>query len=208
MEKVMAIALVALLLSDAATSSAASSTAQTGSSLEAKNKAVAMRVFDEIFNQGRFRVADAIYGSDFVNHGLHKNFDLAEDQAAVRWEKAVVPDLKITVTRIVAEGDLVSVVWTARGSNTASILGLPVTGLSIEEPGITVWRIVDGKIREEWTSFDEMLIVREIIAQLRWPLFGLLVGLVLLSLMGYRLVRKLRVMRFMRRARSKSSLTM
>src|SRR5450631_2004565 len=40
-------------------------------SIQARNKAVAMRVFDEIFNQGNFQVADEIYAPDFRNHGLH-----------------------------------------------------------------------------------------------------------------------------------------
>jgi hypothetical protein len=41
-------------------------------SIQARNKAVAMRVLDEIFNQGKFHVADKIYASDFQNHGLHR----------------------------------------------------------------------------------------------------------------------------------------
>ncbi|MFZ0136827.1 MAG: ester cyclase, partial [Candidatus Sulfotelmatobacter sp.] len=125
-------------------------------SQQARNKAVAARVFEEIFNQGKFQVADEIYASDFVNHGLHKSFDLQADQAAVHAEKKAFPDLKITVDLMVAEGDLVTVVWTFRGTNTAAGYGLPPTGARIELRGITVWRIVDGKIREEWTSFDEL----------------------------------------------------
>jgi steroid delta-isomerase-like uncharacterized protein len=125
-----------------------------GTSQEARNRAVARRVFEEIFNQGKFQVADEIYASDFVNHGLHRNFDLQEDQAAVHAEKKAFPDLKITVDLMVAEADLVTVVWTFRGTNTAAGYGLPPTGARIELRGITVWRIVDGKIREEWTSFD------------------------------------------------------
>ena len=66
-------------------------------SQEAKNKAIAGRVFEEIFNQGKFQVADEIYASDFINHGLHKNFDLQADQAAVHDEKKAFPDLKMTV---------------------------------------------------------------------------------------------------------------
>ncbi len=60
-------------------------------SQQAKNKAVAARVFEEIFNQGKFQVADEIYVSDFVNHGLHKNFDLQADQAAVQPRKRRFP---------------------------------------------------------------------------------------------------------------------
>src|SRR5215469_15702486 len=53
----------------------------------AANKAVAMRVFDEIFNQGKFQVADEIYAPDFQNHGLHRSVDLKTDQDAVHAEK-------------------------------------------------------------------------------------------------------------------------
>jgi hypothetical protein len=53
-------------------------------SIQARNKAVAVRVFDEIFNQGKFQVADEIYAPDFQNHGLHRSVDLKTDQEAER----------------------------------------------------------------------------------------------------------------------------
>jgi steroid delta-isomerase-like uncharacterized protein len=127
------------------------------SSNEAKNEAVARRVFDEVFNQGRFQVADEVYANDFVNRGLHRNFTLAEDQAAVHEERKAFPDLRMTVDLMLAEGDLVTVVWTFRGTNSAAGYGLPATGAKLEVRGITVWRITDSLIREEWTSFDELV---------------------------------------------------
>jgi steroid delta-isomerase-like uncharacterized protein len=167
-----------------------------GTSQLARNKAVAGRVFEEIFNQGKFQVADEIYASDFVNHGLHRNFDLQADQAAVHAEKKAFPDLKITADLMVAEGDMVTVVWTFRGTNTAAGYGLPPTGARIELRGITVWRIVDGRIREEWTSFDELQAARQIVTQLKWPLLGFLAAGVILVwifsrvILGLRLTRK------------------
>ena len=47
-----------------------------------QRKAVARRVFEEIFNQGKFDVADQIYAKDFVNHGVTRDIGLKEDQAA------------------------------------------------------------------------------------------------------------------------------
>jgi len=156
-----------------------------------KNKAVARRVFDEIFNKARFQTANEIYARDFVNHGLHRDFDLEEDQAAVRWEKKIAPDLEITVDLMVAEGDLVTVVWTARGTNSVPIGSLPATGVRIEERGITVWRIADGKIREEWTSFDSLHIVREVMSQRKWTLISLACAAVVLFWLVIRFLRKL-----------------
>jgi len=174
---------------------AADSAPPDRASQEAKNKAIAARVFEEIFNQGKFQVADEIYASDFVNHGLHKNFDLQADQAAVHAEKKAFPDLKMTVDVMVAEHDLVTVVWTFRGTNTAAGYGLPPTGARIELRGITVWRIVDGKIREEWTSFDDMQAAQQLVTQLKWQLLGLLAAAVILVWIFCRVILRLRLTR-------------
>ena len=152
---------------------------ETAVSRQEGNKAVARRVFEEILNQGRFEVANEIYAPDFRNHGIHRDADLQEDQAAARWEKALCPDLRMTANMMVAEGDLVTVLWTAHGTNTGRAGFFPATGVKIEERGITIWRIVDGKIRDEWTSFDLLRVVRQFASQLKWPLTGLLAALAL-----------------------------
>lgn len=184
MKRFMVCALILVAATEAAIA-AAPFVPSTVLSQQERNKAVARRVFDEIFNQGKFQVADEIYAKDFVNHGLHKDSNLQEDQAAARWEKQVCPDLTMTVGPMVAEGDLISVLWMARGTNTASTGWMPATGVKIEMRGITIWRVVDGKLREEWTSFDLLRIVREVVYQLKWQLLGLLcVAAILLWLVG------------------------
>jgi steroid delta-isomerase-like uncharacterized protein len=130
--------------------------------LRSRNKAVARRVFDEIFNQGRFEVADEIYAKDFVNHGVHRDIGLKEDQDAARGWKLAFPDLKMTVLKEIAEGDLVAVLYTGTGTNTGEGNGLPATGKKIEARGITIWRIVNGKITEEWSAFDQLRIMRDL----------------------------------------------
>ena len=174
--------LVLLVLSFASVGAApAAEPLPSGASEQDRNKAVARRVFDEIFNQGKFDVAEEIYAPDFVNHGLKRNFTLEDDQTAVHQEKAAFPDLRMSVERMVAEGDLVTVVWIFRGTHThGGYGGLPPTGAAIEFRGITVWRIVDGKIREEWTTFDELRPYLQVLDHLKWPLAGLLCALLVL----------------------------
>jgi len=159
---------------------------------EVRNKAVATRVFEEIFNQGKFQVADEIYAPDFRNHGLHRDFDLQADQDAVHAEKRAFPDLRMTVDKLVAEGDLVTALWTFRGTHTAGgYAGLPPTGARVEMRGITIWRIVDGKIRDEWTSFDELGAWSQVVAHLKWPLALALVALLALVVIAERTLFRL-----------------
>jgi predicted ester cyclase len=127
-----------------------------------KNKAVAHRVFDEIFNQGRFEVADEIYARNFVNHGIHRDAGLKEDQDAARGWKLAFPDLRMTVLKEIAEGDLVTVLYSVTGTNTGEGNGLPATGRKIEGRGITIWRIVNGQITEEWSEFDQLRFMKEL----------------------------------------------
>jgi len=63
---------------------------------------------------------------------------------------------------MVAENDLVTVVWTGTGTNTGQGNGLPATGKKVELRGITVWSIVDGKIHEEWSAFDQLRMMQQL----------------------------------------------
>ena len=160
----------------------AQSEPQSTPTIETRNKAVAMRVFNEILTQGRFEVADEIYSPDFQNHGAHRTIDLKTDQDYARAEKKALPDLRIEIQRLIAEGDFVAALGTIRGTHTSGgYSDLPPTGTPIEIRGITIWRIVDGKIRDEWTSFDELgaysQVVRHVQGKL-WIALGVFLALV------------------------------
>jgi len=157
---------------------------------EERNKAVALRVFEEIFNQGKFSVADEIYAPDFKNRGLDGRYvDLKIDQDAVHDEKKAFPDLKMTVNNMVAEGDFVAVHWTFRGTHThGGYADLPATGTKVSMTGITIWRIVDGKITDEWSSFNEMGAYAQIIAHVKWYLLAGFVAFLLVVVMAERLL--------------------
>jgi steroid delta-isomerase-like uncharacterized protein len=149
-------ALLLLLLGVASFSSALS--AETAE----QKKAVARRVFEEIFNQGKFEVADEIYAKDFVNHGLTRKIGLKEDQDAARGWRSAFPDLRMKVDKMLVDGEFVTVLWSGGGTNTGEGNGLPATGKRLKGRGITIWRISGGKIREEWSEFDQLSILRQL----------------------------------------------
>jgi steroid delta-isomerase-like uncharacterized protein len=137
------------------------SSALQGESNE-QRKAVARRVFLEIFNQGKFEVANEIYAKDFVNHGLTRDIGLKEDQDAARGWRSAFPDLHMTVDKVLVDGEFVTVLWSGGGTNTGEGNGLPATGKKLKGRGITIWRISGGKIREEWSEFDQLQILQQL----------------------------------------------
>jgi len=132
------------------------------SSLQEQNKALAKRAFEELLSKGRFELAEQLYARDFVNHGIHSNISLEEDQAALKGWHQAFSDLSIAPEKLIADGDLVAVYWIARGTNTGAGNGLPATGKKVEQSGITIWRIVDGKIKEEWSAFDQLSMMQQL----------------------------------------------
>jgi steroid delta-isomerase-like uncharacterized protein len=133
-----------------------------GSTLQDQNKATAKRAFDEILSAGRYELTEQLYARDFINHGIHSNSSLEEDHAALKGWHAAFPDLVIMPEKLIAEDDLVTIYWIARGTNTGTGNGLPATGRKAELAGITIWRIVDGKIKEEWSAFDQLSMMKQL----------------------------------------------
>jgi steroid delta-isomerase-like uncharacterized protein len=132
------------------------------SSLQEQNKAIARRAFEEILSGGRFELAEQLYAKDFVNHGIHRNATLEEDQTALKGWHQAFSDITIVPEKLIAEGDLVTVYWIARGTNSGTGNGLPATGKKAELAGITIWRIVDGRIKEEWSAFDQLSMMQQL----------------------------------------------
>ena len=132
------------------------------SSLQEQNKAVAKRAFEELLSKGRLELAEQLYDKDFVNHGIHRDIRLEEDQAALKGWHQAFPDLSIVPEKLIADGDLVAVYWIARGTNTGTGNSLPATGKKVEQSGITIWRIVNGKIKEEWSAFDQLSMMKQL----------------------------------------------
>ena len=132
------------------------------SSLQEQNKAIARRAFEEILSHGRFELAEQLYAKDFVNHGIHRDATLEEDQTALKGWHQAFSDIVISPQKLIAEGDLVTIYWIARGTNTGTGNGLPATGKRAELAGITIWRIVGGKIKEEWSAFDQLSMMQQL----------------------------------------------
>ena len=138
-------------------------------SLAERNREVALRVFEEIFNQRRPEVAAEIYSPSFRNHGMHNDASLEVDQSWARGELQAFPDLHMTVVKTVAENDLVTILWIFRGTHARNGYGgFPPTGASMEFRGTTIFRVVDGRIVEEWTTFDSCSAYLQAAHHLRW----------------------------------------
>ena len=63
---------------------------------------------------------------------------------------------RIEVEELIAEGELVMSRAVLHGIHNGELEGIPPTGKEISISVITVFRIVDGKIAEEWEIIDQL----------------------------------------------------
>lgn len=129
---------------------------------EARNKAVARSFFEDVLDKGKLEDYAKSHAPDFVAHAEGHLASLEEDMAAAGEQRKALPDMRVKVNHIVAEGDLVSVHWTASGTNTAAGWGIPATGKSVTASGMTVFRFEKGLIHEEWSVFNLYSILQQL----------------------------------------------
>ena len=132
------------------------------SDVEERNKALAKRVFEEVLAGGNWELGTQFYAPDFVHHRLNRDLSLLENNDRAKTWRQAFPDLKFTLEQVVAEGDLVSILWTAKGTHTGTVNGNPGAGKRTQIRGITLWRIADGKIREEWSAVGDYTLLEQI----------------------------------------------
>lgn len=123
------------------------------------NKALARRVYEDGLSRGIFTVP---YTDDFVGHGGSRTFTHEDGMKEAKGWRAAFPDLHVTPDLVIAEGDLVAVHWTARGTNTGTGNGIPATGRKVQVTGTAIFRFKDGKIAEEWTSANTLTLMKQL----------------------------------------------
>ena len=130
------------------------------------NKTVSRRFFEEVWNKGNLAVLNEIIAQDHVNSGPGTLPGLPNGPEGTKQFVTVYrnafPDVHFTIDEQIAEGDKVVTRWTAQGTHKGELLGIPATGKSFPVTGISVERLVNGKIAESWGIFDQFGMMQQL----------------------------------------------
>jgi steroid delta-isomerase-like uncharacterized protein len=111
----------------------------------------------DVVNSGTLEGIDAVWDTGCVIHaggGLPEVHGVADLGGLLTAYRAALPNLRITMESLVAEGDQVAARFTTRGRHDGEFLEIPPTGVSIEIAGFGLFRIANGRIAEEWLLDD------------------------------------------------------
>jgi steroid delta-isomerase-like uncharacterized protein len=119
----------------------------------------------EAFNTGNLAPADELIAADFVNHDPGTpplpNGPEGFKQLASGY-RAAFPDIKITIDDLFAVGDKVAGRWTARGTNTGSLMGMPPTGKEMAVTGTSILTFAGGKVVAHHTNWDTLGLLQQL----------------------------------------------
>jgi steroid delta-isomerase-like uncharacterized protein len=124
--------------------------------LQERNKDVLRRAHEEVWSKGNLAVADELYDTNYVLHSTYgpDAKGLTEFKKGVIEQRIAFPDWNEHVEQIVAEGDLVVTRFTSTGTHKGDWVGIPPTGKRLKVQEISIHRVVNGKIVEQWASGD------------------------------------------------------
>ena len=130
---------------------------QTQSVLE-HNKALLVRWFDEVWNQGRAATIHELFGRECVLHDGDRQYRGPEEFIEFHdGLRAQFSQFFVKPIESLAEGDLASIHWRADCVHTE-------TGKKIRLTGTSIVRIKDGQFVEAWQNWDKAAVDAQLLA--------------------------------------------
>jgi steroid delta-isomerase-like uncharacterized protein len=129
-----------------------------------ENKAIVSR-FWGVWEEGNIDLVDELLAPDYINH-TPASPDQPTGPEGVKGVVAIfrsaIPDLRVIVEDMIAEGDKVVVRYTLEGTHEGELFGVPPTGQRLSIKSIAVERVSDGKIREHWRVTDSLDMMQQL----------------------------------------------
>ena len=129
-----------------------------------KNKAVVLEYHD-VWNGSKIDTLNDILTSDFVCHYLSSEGwkGIADAKKNISNWRAIFPDWKEEIVDIIQEKDKVVTRYKATATHTQPYEGIDATGAKIEIYEVSIYRISNGKIAEQWCFPDDPAIKTQIL---------------------------------------------
>ncbi len=133
--------------------------------MAADHRETSRRVFEEIWNQKNLNAVDELMAENYVHHDpssppVASGID-GYKQLVTQYLNAF-PDLHFTLNDQVAAGEIVVSRWTATGTHSGDLPGIPRTGRHFSVTGMSMGRIQSGKFAEGWNNWDALGLMQQI----------------------------------------------
>jgi steroid delta-isomerase-like uncharacterized protein len=132
-------------------------------SVEESNRAIVLRNF-RAFDSGDLRTLEETTAPSFIDHnpleGQLPGVNGTKQASAIY--RSAFPDAKIFVEDTIAEADKVVIRWSGYATHKGPFLDVPATNKRVILQGITIFRVVKGRVAEQWGELNLLSILRQL----------------------------------------------
>jgi steroid delta-isomerase-like uncharacterized protein len=133
--------------------------------MSAEESRATMRRYFGAFEQGDTDLLDELLAPEYVNHSPATP-ELPTGPEGVKGVVAMfrsgMPDLRVVIEDMIAEGDKVATRYTLEGTHEGELFGVAPTGQHLSIKSISIERVSDGKIREHWRITDSLEMMQQL----------------------------------------------
>jgi len=137
--------------------------------VEEQNKALVKR-YIETFNKGDYEALKELLSPDYTVYNPSGYPEPTSREALIENYKRALeafPEFIWSIEDMIAAEDKVISRIIAKGTYKGGVPGLPKTGKEFEFSMITIMRIEDGKVVEEWQEDDQLGLARQLGMELK-----------------------------------------
>jgi len=124
--------------------------------IEELNKSVVQNYWNGKWNERTPAILDELLTQDVIHHGSSEINGIEEYKQVYGMYLSAMGESNIEIEKLIAEGDFVMSQTRIQAIQNGPLGDIPPTGNEVSAGIFTVFRLVDGKIAEEWEIMEEM----------------------------------------------------
>ena len=127
-------------------------------------KMAAQNLIGKGFNQKELSAFESYFSTNLKDHALPPGIPEGFEGRRMFYSAflAAFPDLHVHIKDTLAEGDKLVMRWSAHGTHTGELMGIPPTGKQVSVGGTAIDRFENGQSVEHWEIFDQVGLMQQL----------------------------------------------
>jgi steroid delta-isomerase-like uncharacterized protein len=132
---------------------------------QSKTTAPVERFFNEVINLHKPEILDQLLSTDFVSHDYpkpHADNSRASLKEGMNAMIKAFPDINIKIEDMRESGNEVVTRGAWTGTQKSDYMGIAATNKKVNVHFIDIWKVEDGKLKENWVQMDTMELMQQL----------------------------------------------
>ncbi len=123
--------------------------------VEQANAGAVRQLYENYLNENRAELLPSLVSEDVAFHSVTEEKGIAAYAALTDRLRIAFHGMHFTLLDLIASDDRVVVRWTMDATHAGPLAGIPATGKRVQQRGIVIYRLENGRIAEVWAQMDQ-----------------------------------------------------